>query len=130
MNLYTVHLRRYGLDPVRDMVLVREKFSWPAFFFGWLWALWHRLWLPALAIFLAELAVGAGMALAGADDVSAAAVAVGLRTVVGFVGNDLRRWSLGRRNFVAMGVVAAHDVESAEHRFLAAAPSVAAAMRV
>ena len=32
MRLYSVHLRRHGLDPDRDIVLVKEGFSWPAFF--------------------------------------------------------------------------------------------------
>jgi len=129
MKLYTVHLRRHGLDPVRDLVLVTDAFSWPAFFFGWLWALWHRLWLPALIMFVAEMAVGGAMALAGADDVSTAVAAFGLRVIVGYLGNDLRRWALERRHFVEMGVVAAADLEGAEHRFLTATPLVAAVMR-
>ena len=129
MKLYTVHLRRYGLDPIRDMILVTEGFCWPAFFFSWLWALGHRLWLPGLIIFVLEAVIGAGMALAGADDLSTALAVVGFRVMVGFVGNDLRRWGLDRRDFVAMGVVAATDREAAEYRYLTAAPLVAAAMR-
>ena len=53
MRLYSVHLRRHGLDPDRDSVLGKEGFSWPALLFSFLWALRHRLWLAAVAIFLA-----------------------------------------------------------------------------
>ena len=47
MRLYSVHLRRHGLDPDRDIVLVKEGFSWPALLFSFLWALRHQLWLAA-----------------------------------------------------------------------------------
>ena len=56
MNVYTVHLRRHGLDPDRDLLVVKEGFSWPAFFLSFLWALWHRLWVPAAGVFLARAA--------------------------------------------------------------------------
>ncbi|MBI2584926.1 MAG: DUF2628 domain-containing protein, partial [Rhodospirillales bacterium] len=36
MRLYSVHLRRHGLDPDRDLVLVKEGFSWPAFLLSFL----------------------------------------------------------------------------------------------
>ena len=44
MRVYTVHMRRPALDPDADFRLVKEGFSWPAFFFSFLWALWSRLW--------------------------------------------------------------------------------------
>ncbi len=130
MKLYTVHLRRHGLDPVKDMILVGEGFCWPAFFLGGLWALWHRLWLPALVVIGLEIGLGVGMVLVGADDLSVAVAGLGLRLLVGYAGNDVRRWALHRWYFVPMGVVAAPDLELAEHRFLAAMPQIAAAMRL
>ena len=41
-RLYTVHL----LDDASDdgLVLVKEGFSWPAFFVAVPWALFHRMW--------------------------------------------------------------------------------------
>ena len=61
MNTYTVHLRRHGLDPERDVVLVKEGFSWPAFFLSFLWALWHQLWLAAALILAAHIAISVGI---------------------------------------------------------------------
>ncbi len=130
MKYYTVHLRRHGLDPDKDMILVAEGFCWPAFAFAGLWALWQRLWLPGLLILGLEFGLGAVMALIGADGLAVTAAVIGWRTLVGFAANDIHRWGLDRWYFVPMGVVAAPDREAAEHRFLAAMPQIAAGMRV
>ena len=48
-KVYTAHVRgRGGVDA--DIVFVKDGFSWPAFFFTAVWALWHRLWLFALIV--------------------------------------------------------------------------------
>ncbi len=46
-TIYTVHVRGRGRAD-DDVVLVKDGFSWPAFFFSLIWALWHRLWFFAL----------------------------------------------------------------------------------
>ncbi len=129
MRHYTVHLRRHGLDPDRDLVLVKEGFSWPAFFFSVLWALWHRLWLVAGLFFLVQVAVSLVLAVWKPDPVSASAVSVGAALIVAYVANDLRRWTLGRRGFVETAVVAADGRDGAERRFLDDEPALAADLR-
>ena len=129
MRHYTVHLRRHGLDPDRDLVLVKEGFSWPAFFFSVLWALWHRLWLVAGLFFLVQVAVSLVLAVWTPDPVSATAVSVGAALIVAYVANDLRRWTLGRRGFVETAVVAADGRDGAERRFLDDEPALAADLR-
>ena len=44
-TIYTAHVRGRGREPTSDVVLVKDGFSWPAFFFSLIWALWHRLWV-------------------------------------------------------------------------------------
>ncbi len=117
MRIYTVHLRRHGLDPERDVVLVKEGFCWPGFFLSILWALWHRLWLVALALLLVEIAVSAGAIMLGLDSLSQTAVSVGVAVVIGYVANDLRRWSLSRQGFSEVAVVGAPDPVAASQRF-------------
>ena len=129
MRHYTVHLRRHGLDPDRDLVLVKEGFSWPAFFFSVLWALWHRLWLVAGIFFLIQLAMSLVLAVWTLDPVSASAVSVGAALIFGYAANDLRRWVLGRRGFVETAVVAADGLDGAERRFLDDEPALAADLR-
>ena len=37
-------------QPNGQLVSVKQGFSWPAFFFTFLWAIYHRLWLAALVL--------------------------------------------------------------------------------
>ena len=126
MRVYTVHLRRQGLDPDQDIVLVKEGFCWPALFFSVLWALWCRLWWVALALLAVEVALAIAIALLGLDALSEAAVSLGLAAIIGFVANDLRRWTLGRQGFVEVAVVTAESKVAAERRFYDHNPHLAA----
>ncbi len=125
MRIYTVHVRRHGLDPDRDLVLVKEGFSWPAFFFGGVWALAHRLWWVAIILFAVVLAVEAGLMALAIDSVSAFAVSLGLALVIGGLANDLRRRVLDRRGFAFAGVVAGDNRDHALRRYLESAPELA-----
>jgi hypothetical protein len=113
-------------DPERDIRLVKEGFSWPAFFFSVIWALWSGLWLAAVGIFLAEIGLGAVLSLLGADDLTRLAISIGFSALLGVVGNDIKRWTLFRRGFLQMAVVAGRDRDSAEQRFWDQHPGVVA----
>ncbi len=129
MRLYTVHLRRYGLDPDRDLVAVKEGFCWPAFFFSALWALWNGLWQVGLALLVAQAAIGAAIALLGLDPLSQGAAFLGVAVIVGMLANDLRCWTRGRRGFDEAAVVAGGDADAALGRFLEDTPHLAADLR-
>ncbi len=126
MRVYTVHLRRQGLDPDRDTMLVKEGFSWPALLFSVLWALWCRLWWVALGLLALQVALGGAVALLGLDPLSEAAISLGFAVIVGLVANDLKRWTLRRQGFVEVAVVIASDRDAAERRFYDHNPQLAA----
>lgn len=128
MQLFSVHLRRHGLDPDRDLVLVKEGFSWPAFFVPLLFALWHRLWLMAAVVGAALLAFAGLDLLLAPDPLSAAAVSVGFSVVAGLLANDLLRRELDRRGFALENVVSGKDGDEALRRFLDNSPAFAADM--
>ncbi|NQU62618.1 MAG: DUF2628 domain-containing protein [Rhodospirillales bacterium] len=129
MRIYSVHLRRHGLDPDRDIKLVKEGFSWPAFFLGALWALWHRLWGPAAVILIAYLVVGFAVHKISLDPLSRAALYLGLAAIVGYLGNDLRCRKLARLGFALGGVAQGKDSDLALHRYLVNTPDMAAGLR-
>jgi Protein of unknown function (DUF2628) len=120
MAVYTVHEPRRrdddALAHTERFVFVRDGFSWPAFLFGPLWMLRHRLWLALLLYLVVVVGLGAGLRAAGAGD---AVIAVGLllALLVGFEASSLRRYGLGRRKWTRLGVVVGDDLESAERRF-------------
>jgi len=129
MRLYAVHLRRHGLDPDRDVVLVKEGFSWPAFFLSFVWALWHRLWLAAALIALAQALVGLGVYLAHPDPVSQIVLSLGLAAIVGYLAAEIRQTKLARQGFAFAGVVGGEDADQAYQRFLDGEPALAADLK-
>jgi hypothetical protein len=125
MRVFTVHLRRHGLDPDKDVRLVKEGFNWPAVLFSFLWALWHRMWWTALGLFV--IITGAGLAVEGllSDPLARGAVMLALYAAVGFVANDLMRRHLAARGFAEIGPVCGEDRDHALYRFLDADPALA-----
>jgi hypothetical protein len=119
LKLYTVHLRTWSAAPDRDAVLVREGFCWPAFFFSFLWALRHRMWVAAAGLLALALGLAVLDDLLGPGGLASEALGLAAATLVGFEANDWRRGELRRRGYAEAGIVAASDRESAEHQFFA-----------
>ena len=126
MRFYTVHVRHRGLDPDRDIALVKEGFSWPAFIFGPLWALARRLWLAAAGWIAAMGALRAAEMASGLDPATGAVLALGLSAAFGWLGNNLARRKLDQGGFAFMGVVEGDNRDAALKRFLDRAPALAA----
>ncbi len=127
MRIYTVH---YRPEPGGgDIVPVKEGFCWPAFLFGPLWALWHRLWVVALGFLALILLLGGAGAAFALDAVTAAALSVGAATAIGGTANDLRRWTLERRGYSEEGVAMGFGEDAALRRFLNNTPLLTGGFR-
>ncbi len=118
MRLYSVHLRHNGRHADRDLVLVKEGFSWPAALFTVFWALAHRMWWVAMGVFALFTLVGAVLVWLGVGETADGLITIALMVGVGMVGNDLRRWSLSRADFLEVAMVSGKNVEDATRRFL------------
>jgi O-antigen ligase len=114
VRVYTAHVH-----PTAPPVLVAEGFAWGALIFGPLWLFVQRAWIAgvlALAAVLAILALTGGWATA--------VLLAALAWAFGLWGHDLRRWSLARRGYVFVHVVAAPDSDAALLRLLARRPDL------
>jgi hypothetical protein len=107
-----------------EPVLVREGFAWGALFLGPFWLAAHRAWIAA-AISLAAYVLIVALAPRPADMILAA----GLALILGFTGQDLRRWALEFRGYLLVHVFAARDRDDAFMRLLVHRPDVAARYR-
>jgi len=116
MRVYTVHSPP-GPTAGEEPILIKEGFCWPAFLFGGFWALWHGLWLVALAVFAAEGALAAGLALAGLSNTTQTAAGLALAFLIGCSANDWWRHDLARRGATFDGVVAASGADAALRRW-------------
>jgi len=120
MRSYTIH-HRAGTNG-DDVVVIKEGFSWGAFVFNFLWALWHRLWLASLALLVVMLAIDAAADFLGVNPVLAAVIELAVSLWVGFNANDWRRRVLERRGYALGAVIAAPNADAALRRFVDLAP--------
>lgn len=123
MRLYSVHIRRHGLDIDRDIAVVKEGFCWPAFLFGGFWALWRRHWLLALALFAVPALIAGAGRLAGLGPAAQAVLGGAWSVWVGLTANDIRRVLLDRTHFVEAAVAAGRTPDEALYAYLSETPS-------
>ena len=114
MKFWTAHVR-IGRRPE----LVREGWSWGAFFFGALWLLAQRAWIAAVLVLALWVLVSALT-----EDGTRAVLSVALAIGQGLLGRDLIRWSLERRGYTLAHVIAARDGEAALARLLHGRPDL------
>jgi Protein of unknown function (DUF2628) len=103
-----------------EFVFVRDGFSFPAFLFGPLWMLWHRLWLVVIGYIIAVALLEIAIRLAGGGAGVESSAALLFAVLVGLEAASLQRWTLTWRAWRDRGIVVADDLEAAERRFFAA----------
>ena len=121
MPVYTVHgplPRGAETRPAADrFVFVRDGFAFWAFVGGFLWLVYHRLWLALLGYVLLTIASSIALSLLHASGGTRLAVMAVVALLMGLEATNLRRWTLSRRKWRQLDVVVADDEEAAERRF-------------
>jgi hypothetical protein len=101
----------------RELVVLRDGFSFLAFLFPPLWLLWHRLWVEAAVAFAVLLGVTALEQMAGLAISAPLSLLVSI--FVGIEGNGLRIAAWRRRGWLEAAVVDAPNEDDAEARYAA-----------
>ncbi len=114
MRIYTVHAPPGDPAPER-FAFVKDGFSWPAFFFTFLWILWHRMWIALLGYIVFLLVIAWIGVLAGDSEAMIFAIIGGI--LIGLEGNTVRRLSLERKGWREVGESYGRNLSEAEIRF-------------
>jgi hypothetical protein len=122
MRTYTVHHRLSGAVElkrhVENIVFVKDGFCWPGLFFPAFWLLFRGMWLVLLAYVAVTGIIVLGADAVGLSEGATAVLGAGVNVLMGFEGNDLRRWTLHRRGLRMVGIVTGRRLADAERRFL------------
>lgn len=116
-KLYSVHINPSAPRPYETAEFVPEGFSFWAFVFGVMWALYHRLWVLAFILLCLNIALSGMAETMGFSMLSISVLQLGLQLMVGFQANDARRIALTKRGYIVADMVAAHTLLHAEQRF-------------
>lgn len=106
---YTIHRH-----PDKGLAAVKKGFSWPGFFFTWIWAIFKSLGGIAVVLAILHFLV-LGLSNSGDPEASilGSVLAISVCLTVGFKGNDWRRKRLVRRGYEDLGRVSARRVSEA-----------------
>jgi hypothetical protein len=123
MTTFTLHVPRDARpgDPTAldESELVKDAFSWGAFFFTFFWFFYHRLWLAGLGVLILVFAFGGLMAVLDVHPLAGSIAQLLLQALIGLEANSLRRWTLARRGLPMVDAVTAEDRDEAEARAFA-----------
>jgi hypothetical protein len=96
--------------------------------FSGFWALAHGLWVVAVGLFVGSGVLMGFLMLTEPAPITELAISLGYAVLIGFIANDLRRWTLEKRDYDLVGVVSGAGIDGAERRFLDNEPEKAAAV--
>ena len=124
MRIYTVHHRQEASGSLtglgEDAVLVKQGFSWPAFFFPFFWLIYKRMWIVLAFYIAASIALTVLAQLAALPESAVFVVTLAINLVLGLEGNDLYRWTLARRRYREQAEVVGRNLVTAEQRYFEA----------
>lgn len=116
LKSYTVHIRPDRPTPYQEPVLVREGFYFLAAVIPPLWALFNRLWLPAIVL-IALSALLKDEARFGLTELGGTLIAAVIGVMTGYLAADLKRARLRRLGYITADIVVAPSEMAARHRF-------------
>jgi hypothetical protein len=118
LHIYTVHIKpERKAGQASDIRFVEEGFSWMAFVFSTLWALYNRLWLMAGLIIALNVLMMMVAETIRLDVISLSILQLGFQVWIGFHGNDFLRSALRKRGYVTYALVSGENTMRAEQRF-------------
>lgn len=98
-------------------IFVEEAFSLTGFIFQSLWLLYHKLWLPAIALIFLEITLSSLHEISLFSSSIITALKITLAFFVGVYANTLYIDSLKRNNYKLACVIAAKNLDAAKLRF-------------
>ena len=117
MKIYLVHISSKRNELKQLPIILRDGFSFPAFLFTAVWAVWHKLWTLAVIIISIWIAGGGFLYYFGADDFVYLFVFSGFALMLGYLANEFLSKALCRNGFQLVGLVAAENLEFAFRRW-------------
>ncbi|MGB1540480.1 MAG: DUF2628 domain-containing protein [Rickettsiales bacterium] len=117
MRIYTVHINPKKNHPYESPIFVEEGLNWPAFFFQWMWALYHKLWLAAFGIFAFNAMLSYLNFNGILHPLSIIILQLGFQFFIASHGNDLKRYALKKRGYITADIVTSDNLVGAEQRY-------------
>jgi hypothetical protein len=113
-----IGMKQYKIfrHPQNQIEAVKQGWSWPAFFFTFIWALFKKRWLLAIGSLVGVTVVGIIVDAIAGKTVAGLGMAYGC--MFGYEGNKWRESNLRTRGYDDVGTVTASNPEGAIAAFM------------
>jgi hypothetical protein len=101
----------------QGLIFIKDGFCWPALVLPVVWPLWRGLWLVAAVVFALLVVVSAAVESGWIAPLTGGVVEIAVALVMGFEGNNLRRWTKSGRGWREVGMVSGRRLAEAERTF-------------
>lgn len=117
MKFYTVHIRPRDRAPFETPLFVKEGFHFWAFVLPPFWALYHRLWGTAIALFALQAVLMWTEKRGVFSSETTAIWGVGIQLFAGFLADEWLRRKYKRQGYITAEIIAETSEERAWLRF-------------
>ena len=109
----------YENELTKQLEAVKQGWSWPAFFFGWIWAFWDKNWKIG-GIFLVIWLLTLGLSPSGNEILAIISLVISIAVwiILGMKGNEFRETNLIQRGFVYRDIIVAVSKAAATTHYL------------
>ena len=116
MNLYSAFVKKNESEKIEDVILLKDGFSWSAFFFSNFWFLYHKMWREFFALtFFNFLFAYFFSSLPNFDKIS---LQLALTFIIALNANYWFGDHLKKKNYKFIGLVFGDNCIAAKIRFL------------
>lgn len=117
MQIYTVHVMPDDIGVRQKPIFVKEGFNQFAFVLTLFWAIYHRLWVPAILMISFDILLMVLMHTHIFAPATVGIIQIAYHIFIGLHGNDWIRNGLQDRGYVLTDISAADSLLRAEQRY-------------
>lgn len=118
MKLYNSYINKTKNQAIKDLVLVKNGFSFFAFLFNIFWFLYHRMWKESLVLLIVNYLLIEISAKAIFGDFEVFIIMIGFSTIIAINANHWYTQHLRRKDYLFAGYVFGKNREAAKLRFI------------
>ena len=115
------------VHPIGEVQIIKQGWCWPAFFFGFFWAIFVKMWAVGFGILIALFVFILAFDLPGAADgenILINIISIAITMAFGFNGNSWRTKNLHSRGFELKYTIIAANKDEAMALFIKSSKTV------
>ena len=116
MKIFNALIKKNSAGKIEDVVLLKEGFSWAAFFFSGLWFLYYKMWKEFLMLMLVNVALVSFSKIS--SDFDKISLEIAFVFIVALNANYWLCEHFKKKNYEFVGLVFGDDCAGAKLRFI------------